>query len=179
MVLTHFKLIRNKIFEYLVLLNISLIEWYIYKSLIIIICMISFFSFDIVYIQLVKSEDKLLLVEMCTNNRKEYLSPKLLTEMGWFEVSELNKERNDWIQVEDLGGRVLFVDYHCSFSCLPNQIPGFRPNSIIFKGIFGSHINEHESYEVFEFGEQGFRSFEDIPEYIRLFPSPPWIFSNG
>lgn len=99
--------------------------------------------------------------------------------MGWFEVSELNKERNDWIQVEDLGGRVLFVDYHCSFSCLPNQIPGFRPNSIIFKGIFGCYTNQHESYEVFEFGEQGFRSFEDIPEYIRLFPSPPWIFSNG
>ncbi|CAH8371735.1 unnamed protein product, partial [Eruca vesicaria subsp. sativa] len=57
---------------------------------------------------LFKSEDKLLLVEMCTNKRKEYLRQKLLAEMGWFEVSELNKERNDWIQVEDLGGRVLF-----------------------------------------------------------------------
>ncbi|KAF8117242.1 hypothetical protein N665_0012s0243 [Sinapis alba] len=128
---------------------------------------------------LVKSEDKLLLVEMCTKNRKEYLRPKLLAKMGWFEVSELNKERNDWIQVEDLGGLVLFLDYHCSFSCLPNQIPGFRPNSIIFKGIFGCYGNQHQSYEVFEFGKQGFRSLGDIPEYIRLFQSPPWIFSNG
>ncbi|ESQ31948.1 hypothetical protein EUTSA_v10005528mg [Eutrema salsugineum] len=128
---------------------------------------------------LVKSEDKLLLVEMCTKNRNEYVTPKLLAEKGWFEVSELNKERNDWIKVEDLGGRVLFLDYDCSLSCLPNQVPGFRPNSIIFMGIFGCYTNRHESFEVFEFGEQGFRSFGDIPEYIRLFPSPPWMFSNG
>ncbi|XP_023637412.1 putative F-box/kelch-repeat protein At5g24040 [Capsella rubella] len=126
---------------------------------------------------LVKSGDKLLLVEMCTETRNEYFTPSLLEEKGWFEVSELDEERNDWIQVEDVGGRVLFLDFYCSFSCLPTQIPGFRPNSIIFVNIFGGY--EHDRYQVYEFGKQGFRSLGDISEYVQLFPSPLWIISNA
>ncbi|CAN7132861.1 putative F-box/kelch-repeat protein At5g24040 [Brassica rapa] len=121
----------------------------------------------------VKAEDKLLLVEMCTRNLEEYRRPHLLAEKGWFEVSELNEERNDWIQMEDVGGRVLFLDDHFSLSCLPNQVPGFKPNSIIFKGVLGYY-----GHQVFEFGEQGFILLGDIPEYTQLFPSPSWIVSN-
>ncbi|EOA22319.1 hypothetical protein CARUB_v10002920mg [Capsella rubella] len=132
---------------------------------------------NIGYYQLVKSGDKLLLVEMCTETRNEYFTPSLLEEKGWFEVSELDEERNDWIQVEDVGGRVLFLDFYCSFSCLPTQIPGFRPNSIIFVNIFGGY--EHDRYQVYEFGKQGFRSLGDISEYVQLFPSPLWIISNA
>ncbi|EFH50421.1 hypothetical protein ARALYDRAFT_910422 [Arabidopsis lyrata subsp. lyrata] len=115
---------------------------------------------------LAKLEEKLLLVEICTESQKEYLTPKLLAEKGWFEISELDEKRNDWIQVEDVGGHVLFLDCHCSFSCLPTQIPGFRPNSIIFECLYGSY--RHKDFQVFEFGEQGIRSFEDISEYAQL-----------
>ncbi|KAJ4880624.1 putative F-box/kelch-repeat protein [Raphanus sativus] len=118
----------------------------------------------------VKAEDKLLLVEMCTDNLEEYRRPHLLAEKGWFKVSELNEESNDWIETEDAGDRILFLDNNCSFSCFPNQVPGFRPNSIIFKDIFG-----HYGPQVFEFGFQGFRSLGEIPEYCLFFPSPSWI----
>ncbi|CAH8387431.1 unnamed protein product [Eruca vesicaria subsp. sativa] len=121
----------------------------------------------------VKAENKLLLVEMCTNNLEEYRRPHLLAEKGWFEVSELNEGRDDWIQMEDIGGRVLFLDDHFSLSCWPNQIPGFKPNSIIFKGVLGYY-----GHQVFEFGEQGFILLGDIPEYTQLFPPPSWIVSN-
>lgn len=94
---------------------------------------------------------------MCTRNLEEYRRPHLLAEKGWFEVSELNEERNDWIQVDDVGGRVLFSDDHFSLSCLPNQVPGFKPNSIIFKGVLGYY-----GHQVFEFGEQGFILLGDI-----------------
>ncbi|KAG7556288.1 hypothetical protein ISN44_As11g023370 [Arabidopsis suecica] len=126
---------------------------------------------------LAKLEEKLLLVEICTESQKEYLTPKLLAEKGWFEISELDEKRNDWIQLEDVGGHVLFLDCHCSFSCLPTQIPGFRPNSIIFECLYGSY--RHKDFQVFEFGEQGIRSFEDISEYAQLKSSPQWIISNG
>lgn len=89
--------------------------------------------------------DKLVLaiVEVCNKNQNEYLRPKILAEKGWFEISELDKER---IQVGDLGGR--FLGYHYSLSCLPDQIQGFRPNSIIFVFICGYYGNHRISINV-------------------------------
>ncbi|KAF3592748.1 hypothetical protein DY000_02026177 [Brassica cretica] len=82
-----------------------------------------------------------------------------------FEVSELDVERNDWNQVEDVDDRVLFLEQYCSFSCLATEIQGFRANSIIFSDLWGgTNLNEHESIVVYEFNEQGVRSVEDIPE---------------
>ncbi|VVB17412.1 unnamed protein product [Arabis nemorensis] len=86
---------------------------------------------------LVTSRDKLLLVEMCTKNRYDFHIPNIREKKIWFEISELDEERNDWDQVEDVDGRVLFLEHHCSFSCLASEIPGFRANSIIFHGHLG------------------------------------------
>ncbi|CAF2088747.1 unnamed protein product [Brassica rapa] len=130
---------------------------------------------------LLNSGDKVLLVEMCTERRADFFIPNIREKKIWFEVSELDVERNDWNQVEDVDDRVLFLEQYCSFSCLATEIQGFRANSIIFSDLWGgTNLNEHESILVYEFNEQGVRSVEDIPEYVELFPSPPgWVISNA
>ncbi|KAF8089983.1 hypothetical protein N665_0493s0038 [Sinapis alba] len=130
---------------------------------------------------LLKSGDKVLLVEMCSESPADFSIPDIREKKLWFEVSELDVERNDWNQVEDADGRVLFLEEYCSFSCLATEIPGFRGNSIIFPDLWGrTNSNYHESILVYEFNEQGVRSVEDIPEYVELFPfSPGWAISNA
>ncbi|CAL9231364.1 unnamed protein product [Arabidopsis halleri] len=95
---------------------------------------------------LVISGDKLILVEMYTKSRYDFHIPNIREKNIWFEISELNEERNDWDQVEDMDGRVLFLEHYCTFSCLATEIPGFRANSIIFMDLWGgSNSYEHES----------------------------------
>ena len=146
--------------------------------------LIIFFYFHMLHVfneQLLNSGDKVLLVEMCTERRADFFIPNIREKKIWFEVSELDVERNDWNQVEDVDDRVLFLEQYCSFSCLATEIQGFRANSIIFSDLWGgTNLNEHESILVYEFNEQGVRSVEDIPEYVELFPSPPgWVISNA
>ncbi|CAH8360006.1 unnamed protein product [Eruca vesicaria subsp. sativa] len=130
---------------------------------------------------LVKSGDKVLLVEMCTESWSDFRIPNIREKKIWFEISELDEENNNWIQVEDIDGRVLFLEQFCSISCLVTEIQGFRANSIIFMDLWGvNNTSKHEGILVYEFNEQGVRSLADIPEYVELFPSPPgWIVSNG
>jgi len=131
--------------------------------------------------QLLMTGDKLILVEMCTKSRYDFHIPNIREKKIWFEISELNEERNDWDQVEDMDGRVLFLEHYCTFSCLATEIPGFRANSIIFMDLWGgSNSYELESILVYEFNEKGVRSLRDKLEYIELFPFPPgWVISNG
>ncbi|KAH0923315.1 hypothetical protein HID58_023333 [Brassica napus] len=84
---------------------------------------------------LLNSGDKVLLVEMCTERRADFFIPNIREKKIWFEVSELDVERNDWNQVEDVDDRVLFLEQYCSFSCLATEIQGFRANSIIFSDL--------------------------------------------
>ncbi|XP_018460744.2 putative F-box/kelch-repeat protein At5g24040 [Raphanus sativus] len=131
---------------------------------------------------LVNSEDKVLLVEICSENHDDFSIPDIPEKKIWFEVSELDVEGNDWNQVEDVDGRVLFLDEHCSFSYLATEIQGFRGNSIIFPDLWERFNNpcEQESILVYEFNEQGVRCAEDIPEYVDLLPSfPGWAISNA
>ncbi|AED93248.1 putative F-box/kelch-repeat protein [Arabidopsis thaliana] len=130
---------------------------------------------------LLMTGDKLILVEMCTKSRYDFHIPNIREKKIWFEISELNEERNDWDQVEDMDGRVLFLEHYCTFSCLATEIPGFRANSIIFMDLWGgSNSYELESILVYEFNEKGVRSLRDKLEYIELFPFPPgWVISNG
>ncbi|CAH8342440.1 unnamed protein product [Eruca vesicaria subsp. sativa] len=128
---------------------------------------------------LLNSGDKLLLVELCTESRYDFVIPNVREKNIWFEVSELDVERHDWNQVEDVDGRVLFLENIFSFSCLATEIQGFRANSIIFLNLWVRDKRD-ESILVYEFDEHGVRSLEDIPEYVKLFPSPPgWVISNA
>ncbi|KAJ4866281.1 putative F-box/kelch-repeat protein [Raphanus sativus] len=130
---------------------------------------------------LLNSGDKVLLVEMWSESHANFSIPDIREEKIWFQVSELDVERRDWNQVEDVDGRVLFLGQYCSFSCLATEIQGFRGNSIIFPDLWGlTNSIEHESIHVYEFSEQGVSSVEDIPEYVELFPFPTdWVISNA
>ncbi|CAH8387452.1 unnamed protein product [Eruca vesicaria subsp. sativa] len=126
---------------------------------------------------LLKSADKLLLVEMYIEKRYALDEDK---DKIWFEVSKLDEKRNEWHQVEDVDDHVLFLDNDCPFSCLATEIPGFRANSIVFLDTGGtSDLPPDERILVFEFSEHGVRSLIDIPGYIDLFRTPPgWVISN-
>lgn len=60
-------------------------------------------------VQLLNSGDKVLLVEMCSESHANFSIPDIREEKIWFQVSELDVERRDWNQVEDVDGRVLFL----------------------------------------------------------------------
>lgn len=128
--------------------------------------------------QLLKSADKLLLVELCRERGNDLYKDK---DKIWFKISKLDEKRNDWDQVEDVEDHVLFLDYYYSFSCLATKILGFRANSIVFLDMWrtSDNLQIHERILVYEFSEHGVRSLIDIPEYVELFRTPPgWVISN-
>ncbi|KAF8049704.1 hypothetical protein N665_2142s0007 [Sinapis alba] len=128
---------------------------------------------------LIKSADKLLLVEMYIKRGYDLYEEK--EDKIWFEISKLDEKRNNWEQVEDLEDHVLFLDNYCSFSCLATEIPGFRANSIVFLDMWGTsdNLQVQERILVFEFSEHGIRSLIDKHEYVQLFGTPPgWVISN-
>lgn len=138
-----------------------------------------FFVCSICHQQLIKSADKLLLVEMYIKRGYDLYEEK--EDKIWFEISKLDEKRNNWEQVEDLEDHVLFLDNYCSFSCLATEIPGFRANSIVFLDMWGTsdNLQVQERILVFEFSEHGIRSLIDKHEYVQLFGTPPgWVISN-
>ncbi|CAN7136851.1 unnamed protein product [Brassica rapa subsp. narinosa] len=56
---------------------------------------------------------------------------------GIFSVSKLDDEAGKWVEVSDVGGRVLFIGYPGNVSCCAKELPdgsGLSGNSLLFTG---------------------------------------------
>lgn len=99
-----------------------------------------------------------------------------------FEVFKLDKEGETWVEVKNLGDRMLFLGDNCGFSASGSQFSGVKGNCIIFTGQSKEEDGVPKSRGVGVFDlESG--SIGPISHYTgcsELFwPPPAWVSSTN
>lgn len=102
-----------------------------------------------------------------------------------FRVFRLSKGNLNWIEVKNLGDRVLFLGDDCTFSASVADIYGLKGNCIFFSdNNLRSRGGEDEELRGLEVGVYDMESgsiepLEFYPGYTKLFwPPPEWICSS-
>uniref|UniRef100_A0A2P2QLI9 F-box protein SKIP23-like n=1 Tax=Rhizophora mucronata TaxID=61149 RepID=A0A2P2QLI9_RHIMU len=152
---------------------------------------------------LVKSEGELLLVDMYLSidtsegsldvevefleHFAQYMSERTVR----FKVFKLVEESQSWIEVKNLGDRVLFLGDDSTFSASASDFPGCNGNCIFFVDNFFYSIEEYPSGgddAVFRGRDIGLFQLEsgcigpikNYAEYSKLFwPPPDWVSSTS
>jgi len=118
---------------------------------------------------LVESEGDLLLVDISDHD---------LT-VNFFRLDE--KERK-WVEIKDLGDRVLFIGLEYSFSASASDLCVSEGNCIIFIDdvFFYEDTDMEHIMTIFFMGQHGqLWPLSDYPEYYNLFwPPPEWIVKS-
>uniref|UniRef100_A0A2N9HBM6 F-box domain-containing protein n=1 Tax=Fagus sylvatica TaxID=28930 RepID=A0A2N9HBM6_FAGSY len=123
---------------------------------------------------LVESGGDLLLVEtyLSSSNIEEYFDNEGYKGLylGAFEVFKLDKEGDNWVKLNSLEDRVLFLGVNSSFSVLASELPGCKGNCIVVTQPRWKGFNQ-DGYDIyvvdFETGIAGL--LEDSQGYFELF----------
>ncbi|KAF2312474.1 hypothetical protein GH714_034801 [Hevea brasiliensis] len=94
--------------------------------------------------------------------------------------SGLNEENHEWVKVDGLEDRVLFLGADSSFSVLANDFPGCKRNCVYFvDGSFLEDYDEHPPYGFFVFKSHAAMRLSKFPSYSKIFyPPPTWLKTN-
>ena len=118
---------------------------------------------------LVESEGDLLLVDISDHD---------LT----VDVFRLDEKERKWVEIENLGDRVLFIGLQYSFSASASDLCVSEGNCIIFIDdvFFYDHTDTEHIMAIFFMGQDGqLWPLSDYPEYYNLFwPPPEWIVKS-
>ncbi|KAH7848661.1 hypothetical protein Vadar_005855 [Vaccinium darrowii] len=112
----------------------------------------------------------------------------------WFKASKLNEEEQKWVEVPDLGDRILFAGRDCSFSVSATDFEGCncKGNCVFFMNSCSNfHGNYHDDYdalrgsdgeepEIYHIGDHCLDQLVAYPGYADLFwPLPSWLASGS
>lgn len=104
-----------------------------------------------------------------------------------FKVFKLGGDGNkNWIEVHDLGDKMLFLGENCSFSASASDFSGCKGNCIFFTDGFICPTGEEDDLfkssdiAIFDLENGSITPLSDCPEYSKLFwPPPDWITSTS
>ena len=94
-----------------------------------------------------------------------------------FDVFRLHEREKKWVEVRNLGDRVLFLGEDCAFSASASDLCIGNGNCVIFRDyVFHDlHSNELE-IGVFHLDQRRISPFSDLPGSLELFwPPPEWV----
>lgn len=98
-----------------------------------------------------------------------------------FKVFKLVREDQKWVEVKNLGDRVLFLSDDCTFSASASDLSGCK-NCIFFTdNFFYTSGEDDEMFKsraigVFDLESGSIAPLTDFPEYSKLFwPPPDWL----
>jgi hypothetical protein len=128
---------------------------------------------------LVESDGELLLVDKYLSCLGDYiLSADGVNEIGVerdvrFDVFRLDEKEKKWVEVRNLGDRVLFLGEDCAFSakCDGNE------NCVIFMDdVYRNCHSDELGISVFHLDQRRISPLSDFPCYYKLFwPPPEWV----
>ncbi|KFK40084.1 hypothetical protein AALP_AA3G328400 [Arabis alpina] len=101
-----------------------------------------------------------------------------------FKVFKFVEKEMSWVEVKDLGDKMLFLGDDCSFSASASDIlPTRGANSVVFNGNVFNDDNlgamQDRDLGVFDFRTGKIELVHKLPEYAELFwPPPRWITSH-
>lgn len=144
---------------------------------------------------LVESLGELLLADMYLTVYADYEGPEdvepdeinsiMMERTVKFKVYKLDSKKQEWIEVTDLGDRVLFLGEDCTFSASSSDLKTCKGNCIFFTGEFYYSNGDEEAIfhgrdiGVFDLVSGRVGSLEDYIGYSELFwPPPKWITSR-
>ncbi|KAH7849209.1 hypothetical protein Vadar_014597 [Vaccinium darrowii] len=110
----------------------------------------------------------------------------------WFKAYKLNEEEHKWIEVPDLGDRILFAGSDCSFSVSAADFEGCncKGNCVFFMNSCSNFRGNHDDYdalrgsggkepEIYHIGDHCLDQLVAYPGYADLFwPLPSWLASG-
>lgn len=98
-----------------------------------------------------------------------------------FKVFKLVREEQKWVEVKNLGDRVLFLSDDCTFSASASDLSGCK-NCIFFTdNFFYTSDEDDEMFKsraigVYDLESGSIAPLTDFPEYSKLFwPPPDWL----
>ncbi|PIA32862.1 hypothetical protein AQUCO_04300059v1 [Aquilegia coerulea] len=101
-----------------------------------------------------------------------------------FKVFKLDQLKKEWVEVKDLGDRMLFLGDNCSFSALASDFIGSKGNCIYFTDrYFQSNREEDGLFKghcigVFNLEDRSIKPLASYPGYSKFFwPPPTWVTS--
>ncbi|OWM80457.1 hypothetical protein CDL15_Pgr019737 [Punica granatum] len=144
---------------------------------------------------LVESLGELLLADMYLTVYADYEGPvdvepdefnSIVTERTVkFKVYKLDLKEKKWVEVRELGDRVLFLGEDCTFSASSSDLKACKGNCIFFTGEFyysngdDDGIFQGHDIGVFDMGTGRIGPLDDYIGYSELFwPPPEWITSR-
>ncbi|XP_042493888.1 F-box protein SKIP23 isoform X2 [Macadamia integrifolia] len=97
-----------------------------------------------------------------------------------FKVYKLYEGRQNWVELQSLGDRLLFLGDNCSFSASACDFPGCKGNRIYFTDAFNCSNGEDDygfkDVGVFNLDDGCIGPLASYPGYSKLFwPPPSWI----
>ncbi|XP_073224266.1 F-box protein SKIP23-like [Cicer arietinum] len=93
-----------------------------------------------------------------------------------FDVYRLHEEEKKWVEVTDLGDRVLFLGEDCAFSASASDLRVGNGNCVVFRDdAFRNHCSTEVGMSVFHLDQCGISPLSVFPSYSKLFwPPPEW-----
>lgn len=95
----------------------------------------------------------------------------------WFDVFRLDEKEKKWVNLTNIGDRVLFLGNGCSFSASAKDLCVANGNCIIYTDDAFHDLNDTEcGLSVFHLDQGRVSPLSDYPEYFKLLgPPPEWI----
>ncbi|KAL8228908.1 hypothetical protein R6Q57_013808 [Mikania cordata] len=97
------------------------------------------------------------------------------------EVYKLDKEEQKWIEVKNLGDRMLFLGDNCGFSASALDFPGCKGNCVFFTGQNREDdgLNKSKGVGVFDMESGSIGAVPNNSGYSQLFwPPPNWLYQD-
>ncbi|XP_004499895.1 F-box protein SKIP23-like [Cicer arietinum] len=93
-----------------------------------------------------------------------------------FDVFRLHEKDKKWVEVTDLGDRVLFLGDGCSFSASASDL-GVNGNCVVYwDDIHLEHSSTEIEMSIFHLDKRQISPLSDFPSYSKLFwPPPEWV----
>lgn len=101
-----------------------------------------------------------------------------------FKVFKFVEREKSWVEVKDLGGKMLFLGDDCNFTASASDLlPSCGGSCVFFNGNVFNEDNleamQDRDLGVFDFRSGKIELVHKLPEYAKLFwPPPPWITSH-
>ncbi|KAM0055043.1 putative F-box domain-containing protein [Helianthus debilis subsp. tardiflorus] len=97
------------------------------------------------------------------------------------EVYKLDREEGRWVEVKDLGDKMLFLGDNCGFSASAEEFPGCKGNCVFFTGQNREDdgLVKSRGVGVFDLESGSIGAISNDSGYSQLFwPPPQWLHSD-
>ncbi|KAJ0693020.1 putative F-box domain-containing protein [Helianthus annuus] len=97
------------------------------------------------------------------------------------EVYKLDREEGRWVEVKDLGDKMLFLGDNCGFSASAEEFPGCKGNCVFFTGQNREDdgLVKSRGVGVFDLESGSIGAISNDVGYSQLFwPPPQWLHSD-